>query len=201
MTDIWKHVSPLYVSTFSVGLLLSVHHSHVNLREVTPEHRDHHSRDSRDTGCRHDIMERGRLWGEVHLRREGPTCGGSVWKQRQDTSREILTQKPGPETLPQLHRGMQQSRPSLFGALRSCYHPFFPIYLSGMSACTVVVYVLCSCRLFASLGHPSSYSSILRREVLDMLLSNFSLSSLLCMCWGKDGERRAPQHTAWGLYD
>ncbi len=115
MTDIWQHVLLLYSLLYplSIGLLLSVHHSHVNLGKVTTKLRDHHSSDARDTGCRHDIMERGKLWGEVHLHREGPASGGRVPKQQQDTSWEILTQKPGPETLPRLRRGTRQSRPSL----------------------------------------------------------------------------------------
>ncbi len=128
-------------------------------------------------------MERGRLWREVHLYREGPTSGRRVRERRPDTSWEILTQEPGSKTLSQLCRGMQQSRPPLF----ACYS----VHLSGMWARNVVVYVLCNRWLFASLRHPSIHSFILRREALDMLLSNFSLSSLLCIRWGKK-ERQAP---------
>lgn len=47
----------LYLSVSSVGLLLSVQHSHVNLRRVTTKHRGHHSSNGRHTRCRHDIME------------------------------------------------------------------------------------------------------------------------------------------------
>lgn len=57
------------------------------------------------------------------------------------------------------------------------------MYLSAMQICAVVV--LRKRWLFASLQHPSNHLSILRQEDLDMLLSNFSLSSLLCVCWGK----------------
>lgn len=118
MTDISRHVSLLYVSIFSVGLLHWVHHA--DLRKVTTELRNHHSCNAGDTRCRPDIMERGRLWGEVYLYREGPTSGGRVRKQQQDTSWEILTQKPRPETLPQFCRGTQWGRPSLFVCYLNC---------------------------------------------------------------------------------
>ena len=94
---------------FSVGLLLSVHRSHVNLRKVTAKLRDHRSGDAGDPGCRSDVMEWGRLRGEVHLHRERPTSGGRVCKRQQDTSWEILTQKPGPKTGPQHSRGTHQA--------------------------------------------------------------------------------------------
>lgn len=108
------------MSIFSIGLLFSAHHSHVNFRKVTAKLRDHHGSDARDAGCWHDIVERGGLWGEVHLHRKGPTSGGRVRKQQQDTSWAILTQKPGPQTLPQLCWGTQQSPPSLFVCYSNC---------------------------------------------------------------------------------
>lgn len=96
-------VSLLYVSVFSIGLFLQVYNA--GLRKVITKLRNHHSSDVRDTRYRHEIMEWGRLWGEVHLYREGPTSGGRVRKQERDTSCAILTQKPRPETQPQFYRG------------------------------------------------------------------------------------------------
>lgn len=57
-------------------------------------------------------------------------------------------------------------------------------FLCGMKECTVVV--LSKHRLCASHRHPSIHLSILRQEELDMLLSNFSLSSLFWVCSGKE---------------
>lgn len=57
-------------------------------------------------------------------------------------------------------------------------------FLCGMKECTVVV--LSKHRLCASRRHPSIHLSILRQEEPDMLLSNFSLSSSLWVCSGKE---------------
>lgn len=86
--------------------------NHVNLREVSSNCGCHCS-DARKTRCRYDIMERGRLRGELHLHREGPTSRRRVRKQLPDTSWEIVAQEPGPETLPRLSRGTQ-GLPCLF---------------------------------------------------------------------------------------
>lgn len=83
-----------------------MHHSHVNLRKASTKHRSYHCRNVRDTGCRYEIMERGRLWGEVHLHCEGSTSGRRVQKAWQDASGEVLTQKSCSKTEPQLKRGM-----------------------------------------------------------------------------------------------
>lgn len=109
MINIWC-LFLLSISTFPTGRLLSVHHSHVNLRKITTKHTGCHCNSDRDAGHRHDVMERGRLWGEVHLHCERPASGTRVRKPAEDPGWEILTQKSGPEVLPQLSRGTQHSR-------------------------------------------------------------------------------------------
>lgn len=49
-------------------------------------------------GCRHDKMDGGRVWGEMHVHRKRPHLGGSSGKPRTHPGRGVLTQKPGLQT-------------------------------------------------------------------------------------------------------
>lgn len=149
-----------------------MHHSYAPLREVATEHRSPRCSDVRDSGCRYGTLEWSRLWGEVHLHSEGSTSGRRVWNPRQDTSWEVLTQKPRLETLPQLNRGKQD----------------LPLHICEIFAIhkTHVQQLFTFSETAGFLRHSNILPSIPGREALDMLLSNLSLSFLLCVHWGED---------------
>lgn len=103
MKEICFSHSKLWFIYHLLGLLPKVHHA--DQRKVTTDCRNLHIHNAGDRKCGHDILEWGRLWGEVHLHCEGSSSGERVQKHQQDTSWEILTQKPHPPALSQICRG------------------------------------------------------------------------------------------------
>lgn len=143
---------------FSTGLLRELQHA--DPRKATTELQNHHNHDTGDRMWGHGIMERVRLWGEVHLHREGSSSGGRDRKHQQDTSRALLAQKPRPPTLSQICRGTNcKWRKS----------GFTTAFEEDINICWLVCVT------------PTSFHSlsILRQELLHTLKSNFSLSPLL----------------------
>lgn len=85
---------------FFAGLLTWMHQSHVSLWDISRR-----LSNARKPGFRYDTVEWKRFWRKVHLHCERPSFRRRVWKQLQDTSREIFTKKPCPKTVPQPTRG------------------------------------------------------------------------------------------------